>query len=93
MSYTKWDQADEFKLKAAVDKYGNNWNMIHKHVFPERGAICLKNKYYSRIHQNKAFEVAPDNISSGQNKSEQLNQNDLDLLTQVRAFMLSQERQ
>ncbi|CAL6096808.1 Myb-like_DNA-binding domain-containing protein [Hexamita inflata] len=84
MSYTKWDQADEFKLKAAVDKYGNNWNMIHKHVFPERGAICLK---------NKAFEVAPDNISSGQNKSEQLNQNDLDLLTQVRAFMLSQERQ
>ncbi|CAL6073926.1 Myb-like_DNA-binding domain-containing protein [Hexamita inflata] len=92
MSYTKWDQADEFKLKAAVDKYGNDWNAIHRHVFPERGAACLKNKYYSRIHQNKAFDApakAACNTSS-ENAGETLNQSELELLMKVRDFMLSQ---
>ncbi|CAL6028885.1 Myb-like_DNA-binding domain-containing protein [Hexamita inflata] len=65
--YTKWEHSDELKLKQAVEKYGNNWDAIHKFVFPERGAICLKNKYYTKIHQNKAFENTNE-----LNKSEQM---------------------
>ncbi|CAL6017692.1 Myb-like_DNA-binding domain-containing protein [Hexamita inflata] len=55
MSYIKWSLNDEFALKQAVDKYGNDWSAIQKHFFPERCAVRLKNKYYSRIYRNKAF--------------------------------------
>ncbi|CAL6073894.1 Myb-like_DNA-binding domain-containing protein [Hexamita inflata] len=90
MSYTKWDQADEFKLKAAVDKYGNDWNAIHRHVFPERGAACLKNKYYSRIHQNKAFDALDNTVqNNNQIGQKKLNRSDLELLMKLKEFMFT----
>ncbi|CAL6017676.1 Myb-like_DNA-binding domain-containing protein [Hexamita inflata] len=84
MSYSKWNSQEEFKLKAAVDKCGNDWNTIRRNVFPERGAVCLKNKYYSRIHQNKAFD-APVQINNVQEK--ELNQNEADFLQEVRDLL------
>ncbi|CAL6018596.1 Myb-like_DNA-binding domain-containing protein [Hexamita inflata] len=84
MSYSKWSSQEEFKLKAAVDKYGNDWNAIRKNVFPERGAVCLKNKYYSRIHQNKAFD-APVQINTIQ--EQELNQNEADFLQEIRDLL------
>ncbi|CAL6011417.1 Myb-like_DNA-binding domain-containing protein [Hexamita inflata] len=82
-SYTKWESADEFKLKLAVEKYGNDWDAIHKYVFPERGAVCLKNKYYTKIHQNKAFEKQTD--------PNQLSKDEEQLLLKVRQIITNIE--
>ncbi|CAL6028677.1 Myb-like_DNA-binding domain-containing protein [Hexamita inflata] len=87
MQYTKWDQTDEFKLKTAVDKYGNDWSFIQRHVFPDRGAACLKNKYYSRIHQNKAFDSLDKTVqNNNQIGYKKLNRSDLELLMKLREF-------
>ncbi|CAL6028747.1 SANT/Myb_domain [Hexamita inflata] len=94
MSYSKWTSQEEFQLKAAVDKYRNDWAAIQKLVFPERDAISLKNKYYSRIYKNTAFNTTqsklPENNQDiiqdgGMSLDEQL------VLMKVRALMFSSE--
>ncbi|CAL6049159.1 Conserved_hypothetical protein [Hexamita inflata] len=56
MSYQKWTHEEELKLKLAVDKYGNDWDVICAEEFPQRRVVCLKNKYYCRIYNNPAFD-------------------------------------
>ncbi|CAL6073796.1 SANT/Myb_domain [Hexamita inflata] len=94
MSYSKWTSQEEFQLKAAVDKYQNDWAAIQKLVFPERDAISLKNKYYSRIYKNKAFSTTQPKEPG--NNSDIIQDGNLSIdeqlvLMKVRALMFSSE--
>ncbi|CAL6028791.1 Hypothetical_protein [Hexamita inflata] len=51
------------ELKLAVVKYGNDSDVICAEEFPHRRVVCLKNKYYSMIYNNPAFDCQQD--SSG----------------------------
>ncbi|CAL5974222.1 Myb-like_DNA-binding domain-containing protein [Hexamita inflata] len=56
MPYHKWTVQEEGRLQDAVKQFGLNWQAIHMYIFQSISPACLKNKYYSRIHNNNAFE-------------------------------------
>ncbi|CAL6084076.1 Conserved_hypothetical protein [Hexamita inflata] len=96
MSYKKWTHDEEQKLKLAVDKYGNNWDVICAEEFPQRRIVCLKNKYYSRIYNNPAFDCTQDKVKKvvstnpSADQKDELNWNDKFFLMYIRDMVLHQ---
>ncbi|CAL6073768.1 Conserved_hypothetical protein [Hexamita inflata] len=96
MSYKKWSHEEELKLKLAVDKYGNDWDVICAEEFPHRRVVCLKNKYYSRVYNNPAFDCQQDkakkvvSTSSSADQKEELNWSDRFFLMYIRDVVLTQ---
>ncbi|CAL6055318.1 Conserved_hypothetical protein [Hexamita inflata] len=86
MSYQKWTHEEELKLKLAVDKYGNDWDVICAEEFPQRRVVCLKNKYYCRIYNNPAFEQ--ENIIINSHRETQLSQNEKSVLKYIKDMIL-----
>ncbi|CAL6049161.1 Conserved_hypothetical protein [Hexamita inflata] len=86
MSYQKWTHEEELKLKLAVDKYGNDWDVICAEEFPQRRVVCLKNKYYCRIYNNPAFKQENSIINT--HRETQLSQNEKSVLKYIKDMIL-----
>ena len=47
MVYHKWTLEEEKTLRAAIQKYGLDWDAIKLNAFPDFATISLKNKFYT----------------------------------------------
>ncbi|CAL6100792.1 Myb-like_DNA-binding domain-containing protein [Hexamita inflata] len=56
MTYHRWTDNDYRQLAKLVQLYGRNWRMITEFYFPDVSSVCLKNKYYTSIHKNAAYD-------------------------------------
>ncbi|CAL6056895.1 Myb-like_DNA-binding domain-containing protein [Hexamita inflata] len=56
MTYHRWTDNDYRQLAKLVQLYGRNWRMITQYYFPDVSSVCLKNKYYTKIHKNAAYD-------------------------------------
>lgn len=52
---SKFTHEEDLKLAQLIEKFGMNWMKISE-LFPERGAIMLKNRYYSYIRKKNLLE-------------------------------------
>ena len=50
MQYHKWTLEEEQLLHVASATHGTNWELLHAKYFPYIAIECLKNKYYSSVH-------------------------------------------
>jgi len=52
---SKFSHEEDLKLADLIETYGMNWMKISE-MFPQRGAIMLKNRYYSFIRKKNLLE-------------------------------------
>lgn len=52
---SKFSHEEDLKLAELIESFGMNWIKISE-KFPERGAIMLKNRYYSFIRKKNILE-------------------------------------
>ncbi|CAL6054601.1 Myb-like_DNA-binding domain-containing protein [Hexamita inflata] len=56
MTYHRWTDRDYRQLARLVQLYGLDWARISQTQFPDVSPVCLKNKYYTRINNNAAYQ-------------------------------------
>ncbi|CAL6076418.1 Myb-like_DNA-binding domain-containing protein [Hexamita inflata] len=56
MAYHRWTDRDYRQLARLVQLYGLDWARISQTQFPDVSPVCLKNKYYTRINNNAAYQ-------------------------------------